>query len=157
MCRLRVSLSAAHSTEDVRRLAAALQRCGLPVVHHTNSLEPAPLPQQFIASGPAPLSHLAPVGVSVPSPGHHPAASGPVPLDTTARSPLDESSGAEPCEDSVMRSAPAASPVQLASRVAASTSRQSGDACMLPAHGALSDRMLLAQATGSADSLRSRL
>lgn len=42
--RLRISLSAAHSTEDVRQLAAALHRCGLPTaLNPTTTLNPSVL------------------------------------------------------------------------------------------------------------------
>lgn len=136
MCarRLRVSLSAAHSTEDVRQLAAALRRCGLPMSKQPTASEPAPL--TVFASSPVRGSSAA------------------TPM---APSPMKESSEAEPCEEGLRRSAPAASHVQLASRLTAGTSRLFGDARMLQADEVLCNQLLPVQATGSADSLRSRL
>ena len=39
-CRLRISLSAAHSTEDVEALAMAIRECGVELPKHSHSCGP---------------------------------------------------------------------------------------------------------------------
>ena len=65
--RLRISLSAAHTTEDVEALVAALRRCGLPHPAPPPGLQASPAVEELTQQQPKPALADAARGVASPT------------------------------------------------------------------------------------------